>query len=88
MYLACMCKSLLHHCQAALLFFNNICSTSKHMMGYKRSLSLSYIPSYVHIMKIGMYIILCVHAVCLQMHPYLNGNIRETWARAFSLLVL
>ena len=29
-------------------------------------------------MKIGMHIILCVHAVCQQMHPCLKGNLRET----------
>ena len=39
-------------------------------------------------MKIGMHIIFCVHAVWLQMHPCLKGNVREAWARAFSLLVL
>ena len=39
-------------------------------------------------MKIGMHIILCVLAAWLQMHPYLKGNLRETYARAFSLLVL
>ena len=39
-------------------------------------------------MRIGMHIILCVHAVCLQMQPYLKGNLREIWARALSLQVL
>ena len=29
-------------------------------------------------MKIGMHIILCMHAVCLQTHPCLKGNLRET----------
>ena len=39
-------------------------------------------------MKIGMHIILFVHAVWLQSHPCLKGNIRETWACASSLPVL
>ena len=39
-------------------------------------------------MKIGMHIILCVHAVWLRMHPFLKGNLREAWARVLSLLVL
>ena len=39
-------------------------------------------------MKIGMHIALSVIAAWLQMHPRLKGNLCETWARAFSLLVL
>ena len=31
-------------------------------------------------MQIGLYIILSVHPVWLQTHPYLKGNLRETWA--------
>ena len=29
-------------------------------------------------LKIDVHIILCVHAVCLQKHPCLKGNLRET----------
>ena len=39
-------------------------------------------------MKISMQIILCMLVAWLQMHPYIKGNLRDTWARAFSLLVL
>ena len=39
-------------------------------------------------MKIGMQIILCELAAWLQMHPCLKGSLQETWAHAFSLLVL
>ena len=39
-------------------------------------------------MKIGMHIILSVHAVWLQTHLCLNGNLQEAWACTFSLLVL
>ena len=39
-------------------------------------------------MKIGMHIIFSVLTKWLQVHPYLKGNLQETWARAFSLLVL
>ena len=39
-------------------------------------------------MKIGMHTILCGLAIWLYMHPCLKGNVREAWARAFSLLVL
>ena len=35
-------------------------------------------------MKIGMHIILCVHAVWLQTHPCLQGYLGETLALAFS----
>ena len=38
--------------------------------------------------KIAMENIPCVLAAWLQMHPCLKGNLRETWARVFSLLVL
>ena len=38
-------------------------------------------------MKIGMHMIICVLAAWLQMHPYPKGNIWETWAHAFSVLV-
>ena len=39
-------------------------------------------------MKIDMYIILCVHEVWLQIHPYLKVYLRDAWTSAFSLLVL
>ena len=39
-------------------------------------------------MKIGMYIILCMHAVWLETHPCLKGNFPEAWALVFALLVL
>ena len=39
-------------------------------------------------MKIDMHIIFCVHAVWLQNHPCLKGNLHKAWASAFSLLVL
>ena len=35
-------------------------------------------------MKIGMHIILCVHAVWLQTHPCLKGYLGESLALAFS----
>ena len=39
-------------------------------------------------MKIGIHIIPGVQAVWLQMHPGLKGNLRETWALVFSLVML
>ena len=39
-------------------------------------------------MKIGMHIILCQLAAWLQMHPYLKGNLRETWARVLFLAIV
>ena len=39
-------------------------------------------------MKIAMHIILRVHAVWLQTHLYLKGNLREARTHAFSFVVL
>ena len=36
-------------------------------------------------MKIGMHIILSVLTAWLEMHPYLKGNLRETWARTMGM---
>ena len=38
-------------------------------------------------MKIGMHTILGIHAAWLQTHQCLMGNLREAWARKFSLQV-
>ena len=39
-------------------------------------------------MKIGMYIILCVHAVWLQTHPCLKGNLQDLGTCIFSASVV